>query len=139
MIRTMRSILAVCTLLVGTVGAAHALDPRPGVKLRALDKITGAAQDIELDVDETLQFLGMSVTLRACYQSRPEDLPPEAAAYLEIETDRSRRDDGNEGFAGWMFASSPGLNALEDPVYDVWVISCTAASPESADPASPTP
>ncbi|HXI86723.1 MAG TPA: DUF2155 domain-containing protein [Parvularculaceae bacterium] len=27
-------------------------------------------------------------------------------------------------FSGWMFASSPSLNALEDPVYDVWVIDC---------------
>ena len=23
-----------------------------------------------------------------------------------------------------MFASSPGLNALEHPVYDVWVLDC---------------
>jgi len=28
-------------------------------------------------------------------------------------------------FSGWMFASSPGLSALEHPVYDVWVIECT--------------
>ncbi|WDI32024.1 DUF2155 domain-containing protein [Hyphococcus flavus] len=28
-------------------------------------------------------------------------------------------------FRGWMFASSPALNALEHPVYDVWVIDCT--------------
>jgi hypothetical protein len=27
-------------------------------------------------------------------------------------------------FRGWMFASSPALNALEHPVYDVWVIDC---------------
>ena len=27
-------------------------------------------------------------------------------------------------FSGWMFASSPALNPLEHPVYDVWVLSC---------------
>lgn len=27
-------------------------------------------------------------------------------------------------FSGWMFASSPALNPLEHPVYDVWVIDC---------------
>lgn len=27
-------------------------------------------------------------------------------------------------FSGWMFASSPALNAMEHPVYDVWVIDC---------------
>lgn len=32
--------------------------------------------------------------------------------------------DGKNIFRGWMFASSPALNALEHPVYDVWVIDC---------------
>ena len=32
-------------------------------------------------------------------------------------------------FSGWMYASSPGLNALEHPVYDIWVIRCTAPDP----------
>ncbi|KCZ83625.1 hypothetical protein HAD_13524 [Hyphomonas adhaerens MHS-3] len=34
-----------------------------------------------------------------------------------------------ELFSGWMFASSPGLSALEHPVYDIWVIRCTAPEP----------
>ena len=32
--------------------------------------------------------------------------------------------DGDKVFSGWMFASSPALNALEHPVYDIWVIDC---------------
>lgn len=41
-------------------------------------------------------------------------------------------------FSGWMFASSPGLSALEHPVYDVWVIRCRQPSPESlSSPAVP--
>ena len=32
--------------------------------------------------------------------------------------------EGESIFRGWMFASSPALNALEHPVYDVWVIDC---------------
>lgn len=31
-------------------------------------------------------------------------------------------------FRGWMFASAPALNALEHPVYDVWVIDCKTRS-----------
>ena len=34
-------------------------------------------------------------------------------------------------FRGWMFASSPALNALEHPVYDVWVIDCKTRDAES--------
>jgi len=32
--------------------------------------------------------------------------------------------DGEMIFSGWMFASTPALNGLEHPVYDVWVIDC---------------
>ncbi|MGE5267192.1 MAG: DUF2155 domain-containing protein, partial [Deltaproteobacteria bacterium] len=34
--------------------------------------------------------------------------------------------DGQEKkiFSGWMFAESPGLNAVEHPVFDVWLTGC---------------
>ena len=58
----------------------------------------------------------------------------------EGERDAVNDDEEEEGedsqlFSGWMFASSPGLSALEHPVYDVWVIRCTEVSPVS--PSSP--
>jgi hypothetical protein len=27
-------------------------------------------------------------------------------------------------FTGWMFAASPGLHAIEHPIYDVWLTDC---------------
>ncbi len=42
-----------------------------------------------------------------------------AAAVLE-----GPQAEGVNIFRGWMFASTPALNALEHPVYDVWVIDC---------------
>ncbi len=123
------------SVLISTTQPAFALDPRPGVKVRALEKITGKATDIEIELDETVQFGGLGLTVRACHQSPPEDQPPEAAAYLEVismgvnaETGTAKDDDPRL-FSGWMFASSPGLNALEHSLYDVWVISCSAALP----------
>jgi hypothetical protein len=43
--------------------------------------------------------------------------------------DRASDGEGGEGepqriFSGWMFGSSPALNPLEHPVYDVWVLDC---------------
>lgn len=35
-------------------------------------------------------------------------------------------------FRGWMFSSSPGLNPLQHPVYDAWLIACRASGPDSA-------
>ena len=37
---------------------------------------------------------------------------------------------GEPLFTGWMFASTPSLNALEHPTYDVWVIDCTMIEPD---------
>jgi hypothetical protein len=37
--------------------------------------------------------------------------------------------EGTAIFKGWMFASSPSLNALEHPVYDVWVTDCKMVDP----------
>ena len=31
-------------------------------------------------------------------------------------------------FTGWMFASSPGLHAIEHPIYDVWLVDCKGGS-----------
>ena len=112
------------------------LIPMTKARLRALDKITGNAEDVDVSVGETLAYLGMNLTVRACYQSPPEDLPPESVAFLEVLDNRTK-DNGEaaEGdprlFSGWMFASSPGLSAMEHGVYDVWVIRCIASSPVS--------
>jgi hypothetical protein len=140
-------IAAMLAAFVLSAGAAAALEPRLGAHLRALDKITGNATDVTAKIGETIKFGRISITVHACYQAPPEDTP-ESEAFLEIRSlgaaqDKPLADLGPakekpkpaaEGpdaplFSGWMFASSPGLNALEHPVYDVWVISCTAAAP----------
>ena len=36
-------------------------------------------------------------------------------------------------FNGWMFKSTPALSALENPVYDVGVLDCKAASGSPPD------
>jgi hypothetical protein len=119
------------------------------VKLRALDKITGNSKDLSAKVGESLTFGRLRVTVRACYQSDPREAP-ESSAFLEIRATPTAPKDastakptntsamnkgpqpiGEDGllFSGWMYASSPGISALEHPTYDVWVISCSASAP----------
>lgn len=156
-------IAATLAAFVLTAASATALEPRLGAHLRALDKITGNATDVTARLGETIKFGRISITVRACYQAPPEDAP-ESEAFLEIRPlgaaqDKPLADIGPQKekpqpvaagpdaplFSGWMFASSPGLNALEHPVYDVWVISCTAAAPApvadapAAPAATPSP
>ncbi|MEM6626893.1 MAG: DUF2155 domain-containing protein [Pseudomonadota bacterium] len=127
--------LAAIVGLATTPHAAAAMTPYDTAKVRGLDKITGNATDFVLNTGQTMEFGGISLTLRACHQAPPED-PPEAAAFLEIISNRKDPTTGESLeedprlFSGWMFASSPGLNALEHPVYDVWVINCTTVVPD---------
>lgn len=135
----MRAVSAVLIAIaaLGATAPAVALEARQAVVLRTLDKITGNAKDVTAQVGDSVKFGPLEVKVRACYQAPPEDTP-ESAAFLEITTSAppTRGLSGVSDvqtdaagavsvFSGWMFASSPGLSALEYPTYDVWVISCS--------------
>jgi hypothetical protein len=110
--------------------AAATID-EPIAELRGLDKITARTQPLEAKVGDKVQFGTLTITVRACRKAAPED-PPESAAFLEItDSPPTRGADQPPAtvFSGWMFASSPGVSALDHPVYDVWVVSCTDSSP----------
>ena len=90
-------------------------------ELRGLDKVTGATQPFEVPVGGEGRFGRLRVRVKACHGREP-DQPPEAAAFLQI-TD-SLGGEEKVAFSGWMFASSPGLSAMDHGRYDVWVLHC---------------
>lgn len=97
-----------------------------------LDKITGRIIRFDVKVDETVQFGALQVTPRSCY-TRPPSEKPKTTAFIEVDEvtlDRKVR----EIFQGWMFASSPGLHAVEHAVYDVWLADCKGAEQFNAQP-----
>lgn len=95
--------------------------------LRTLDKITGRTRDVEAPAGVPIRFATLTITLRWCY-TRPPEETPETTAFLEI-VEQPEGDQARQMFSGWMFASSPALNALEHPIYDVWVITCKTNAP----------
>ena len=97
---------------------------RPVVVLQGLDKVTARISTVTAPVGQTVSFGTLKISPRTC-QEHPPTLAPESAAFLEID-DQPPDESPNRVFTGWMFASSPGLNALEHPVYDVWVLSCSS-------------
>jgi len=100
----------------------HWLPPSKTAVLQALDKITGRVRTIEAPVQQVVRFGTLDVRVRVC-RKRPPEEPPESAAFLEI-TDIKPGETPKQLFSGWMFASSPAVSAIEDPVYDVWVVDC---------------
>ena len=90
-----------------------------GAVLRGLDKVDGQITDMELDQGAAAEIGRLRVELRQCRYPAGEPAS-DAFAYLVIRDIES----GDEMFSGWMVASSPALNALEHPRYDVWVLRC---------------
>ncbi|PWC31419.1 DUF2155 domain-containing protein [Azospirillum sp. TSO35-2] len=95
---------------------------RPGAKLRWLDKVTARTSTFTIQVGETKSMGSLRITLRACKENPPIDTP-ESAAFLEV-TEIKPGEQAEAVFSGWMFASSPALSAMENAIYDVWVLGC---------------
>ena len=98
----------------------------PVAEFTGIDKITGRIITFDVYIDETVQFGALQVTPRVCY-SRPETEEPKTDSFVEVDEitlDRKIR----RIFTGWMFAESPGLNAVEHAVYDVWLKGCKQKS-----------
>jgi hypothetical protein len=108
-----------------------AVPGKDGVKrlviLRGLDKITGRPSNILAPVGVPVTYATLTITARYCYSTPPSE-PPETTAFLQIEDHRPDQD-ARAVFSGWMLASSPSLNGLQHPLYDVWVINCATNQP----------
>jgi hypothetical protein len=108
--------------------------------LRGLDKVTAETRDFEAPVGQDVEFFALTVSVKRCAKRPPEVNPPETIVGMEIS---NRRTDGAGAeavseriFSGWMFGSSPALNPLEHPVYDVWVLDCWDSRTHAAEVAA---
>jgi len=130
----------------------------PHAVFSGLDKTTARVTSFSAKVGEPAIFGSLEVLVRVCDKKPPEELP-QTAVFVEIRPlERSESeavveatsqeealaaannaaeasaDDGETRpiFEGWMFAESPGLNALEHPVYDIWLTDCSTRAVEAS-------
>ena len=108
-----------------------------------LDKITGRIINFDEDIGETVQFGALRVKTDACY-TRPATEAANTDAFVEVD-EITLQGEVKRIFSGWMFAASPGLHAVEHPIYDIWLTDCkepettvVTAAPE-VKPAAPPP
>lgn len=108
----------------------------PGVRQRrrvalvhAINKVTAESMSFEVPVGgRPIRFnKTLILTARACELSASDEQTEDAIAYLEVGVQPRGviiPTEVRQVFKGWMFASSPGVNGLQHPVYDAWVIGC---------------
>ena len=94
----------------------------PTAVFSGLDKITGRITSFDVAINETVQFGALQVTPRVCY-SRPPTETPQTDSFVEVD-EVTLKGEIKRIFTGWMFAASPGLHAVEHPIYDVWLTDC---------------
>lgn len=133
-------ILMLCALPLAAQAQHHFEDYDTAV-MQALDKPNARVQTFNVQVGHSATFGPLSVKIRSCKKTPPEETP-EAVAFVEIDDPRIKEMVRQNLYRGWMFASSPALSALEHPIYDVWVLDCKnskTASPPPADAKAAAP
>ncbi len=113
---------------VEPVSPANADTQFNAIRLRGLNKVTARISTLEAPIGTVMRFGNLEVIAHRCWQSAPEE-QPETAGLLEIR-ELKPDEPPQRIFSGWMFASSPALSALEHPVYDITVLSCSSMQAE---------
>ncbi|MFZ0269708.1 DUF2155 domain-containing protein [Caulobacter sp.] len=102
--------------------------------LQALDKVTTETMRFEAPVGQPIRYKTLLFTVRACETTTPDEDAPDSVAYVTVDTQPKAlpgrvAPPGRQIYKGWMYANSPGLNPLQHPVYDAWLIACKTSAP----------
>ena len=96
------------------------------INIKALDKITAKTSAIRLTIGEKKFFGSLEIKVLKCQLSENGDFM-DTVAYLQVK-DLSAKDNNQVFlFNGWTFASSPTLQSIDHPIYNLWIISCENA------------
>jgi hypothetical protein len=93
--------------------------------IQALNKTTAKSVVLEVPVNQRISFGTLKVIAHKCWQA-PLDQRPESKVLLEVFETKSEKDENKEEriFYGWMFASTPSISGLENPIYDLTILKC---------------
>ncbi len=110
-----------CSALVSSPAFGGEISTNTAV-MQAMDKITGQVSLIEVPVNQEVGFGTFSILVRECKTRTPEETP-ENFAFVDV-VDNTISHGSINIFKGWMLSSSPALNPVAHPIYDVWLIKC---------------
>lgn len=106
----------------------------PAAIIQALDKVTAETMRFAAPVGQPVRYKNLVFTVKACESTGLGGPSPNASAYVVVDSvplpsEGVTPPPPKQVFKGWMFANSPGLNPLQHPIYDAWLIACMAAAP----------
>jgi hypothetical protein len=105
----------------------------PAAIIQALDKVTAETMRFAAPVGKPVRYKNLVFVVKACESTGLGGPSPNASAYMVVDNAPPASEGvaapSKQVFKGWMFANSPGLNPLQSPIYDAWLIACMAAPP----------
>lgn len=99
------------------------------ILIRVLNKVTAQSTLFRASPGDTVKFGRLEINTIMCRVSAPNS-QKDYAALLDIHENLPDNKEKKPLFRGWMYASSPSIEALEHPIYDVTMVSCDLADAE---------
>tara|TARA_Y100000590_G_scaffold380004_1_gene448030 strand:+ start:658 stop:1185 length:528 start_codon:yes stop_codon:yes gene_type:complete len=93
------------------------------INLTALDKITAKTSSIRMAIGDKKFFGPLEIKALKCQLSEGNYIS-DTVAYIQVKDLSNKDNDRVFLFNGWTFASSPTLQSIDHPVYDLWITSC---------------
>lgn len=108
--------------------------------LALLNKRNDLVTELKLKTGESRRVGNVVVKLATCERTLPWERPVETGAFVQVFVEERAKSDEpltwHKVFSGWLFKNSPSLNAVEHPVYDVWVKDCAMKFPGEEEEAA---
>jgi len=93
------------------------------INIKALDKITAKTLAIKLGIGEKKYFGSLEIKGLKCQLSENNEFS-DVIAYLQVKDLDAKDNNQVFIFNGWTFASSPTLESIDHPIYDLWITGC---------------
>ena len=93
------------------------------INIKALDKITAKTSAIRLGIGEKKFFGSLEIKALKCQLSEDNEFM-DAVAYLQVKDLFTKDNNQVFLFNGWTFSSSPTLQSIDHPIYDLWITGC---------------
>ena len=93
------------------------------INIKALDKITAKTLAIKLGIGEKKYFGSLEIKGLKCQLSENNEFS-DVVAYLQVKDLDAKDNNQVFIFNGWTFASSPTLESIDHPIYDLWITGC---------------
>lgn len=103
--------------------------------LRLLNKRNGQMREFSLRPGQAVRAGDVIVRLRACETTAPWEVQQLTGAFVQVDVRDPGTDTFRRIFSGWLYKETPGLNTVENPIYDVWPMSCAMTHPGGGTPA----